>query len=347
MIIFRADGSNKIGAGHIMRCMTIADAFPDKERVLFVTCSEDSVPLINARGYKAVVLKTYEGKEALEVPIDKELKEFKAILKENKPSFIMVDSYRATDDYLTELGKICTVGYIDDVGEHKYPVKLLLNYNAFASYDKLDELYESDTMVLVGPDYAPIRKEFKKAKFEIRDEVRNVLILTGGGDAYNLTGKFVSKFGSASDSDVIFHVVCGFYADEAALKQAAAGFKNIKLYKNVKNIWNLMSSCDVAISAGGTTVYELMALGIPVVGYTFADNQHPLMSYIERKRVFPTCGDYRDKGDELIEDVATGLKELFDKEKREKISHVEKTIITGSGAENIRDAIKYCAYKNV
>ncbi len=130
MIIFRADGSNKIGAGHIMRCMTIADAFPDKERVLFVTCSEDSVPLINARGYKAVVLKTYEGKEALEIPIDKELKEFKAVLKENKPSFIMVDSYRATDDYLTELGKISTVGYIDDVGEHKYPVKLLLNYNA-------------------------------------------------------------------------------------------------------------------------------------------------------------------------------------------------------------------------
>ena len=52
-------------------------------------------------------------------------------------------------------------------------------------------------------------------------------------------------------------------------------------------------------------------------------------------------------GDELIEDVATGLKELFDKEKRDKISYVEKTIITGSGAENIRDAIKYCAYKNV
>ncbi|MBO4808926.1 MAG: UDP-2,4-diacetamido-2,4,6-trideoxy-beta-L-altropyranose hydrolase [Lachnospiraceae bacterium] len=347
MIVFRADGSNKIGVGHLMRCMTIADAFPDKERVLFVTCSEDSVPILNARGYRAVVLKTYEGKDAADVPIDKELKEFAEVLKENKPSFIMVDSYRATDSYLAELGKICTVGYIDDAGDHKYPVKLLLNYNAFASYDKLDELYETDTMVLVGPDYVPIRKEFKKAKFEIRDEVKNVLVLTGGGDPYNLASKFIAKFGSKDSDGVTYHSVCGFYADEEELKKAAAGFKNIKLYKNVKNIWNLMASCDIAISAGGTTIYELMALGIPVVGYTFADNQHPLMNYIIRKKVFPMCGDYRDKGEELIDDIASSVKELFDKERRENISRVEKSIITGSGAENIRDAIKYCAYKNV
>lgn len=345
MIVFRADGSNTTGAGHLMRCMTIADAFPNKDRILFVTNSEESARMVAERGFDAVVLKTYEGRNPSEVSIEKELPELKKILKDNRATYLMVDSYRVTDDYLEKLKAITVVGLIEDKGDHKYPVNLILNYNIFADSDKMDKMYGTDAMILCGADYIPIREPFCEARYTVFKKVRNVLILTGGGDAFNLADKFVDFFGNREDG-IKYHLVSGFYANSEPLRRKIEKCNNIEFYSDIKDIWNLMVQCDIAVSAGGTTVYELMAVGVPVVGYTFADNQKPLMEYIKEKDIFPTCGDYRNEGDNLLKNIDNAIISLTEQTVRKEISFMEQSIVTGNGASYTKEAINYCINKN-
>ena len=50
MFYIRADGNEKIGMGHIMRCLTVADALRKQgEEVLFLTADEKPVKFIEER----------------------------------------------------------------------------------------------------------------------------------------------------------------------------------------------------------------------------------------------------------------------------------------------------------
>ena len=71
-----------------------------------------------------------------------------------------------------------------------------------------------------------------------------------------------------------YHVICGnFNAHEKELEKKANKFVNINLYKNVSNMAEIMKKCDLAISAAGSTLYELASLSIPSIVFSFADNQ--------------------------------------------------------------------------
>jgi len=340
MIVFRADGSNSTGAGHLMRCMTIADAFPNKDRILFITNSIESVGMVNARGYEAIAVSP-ENIDNIEDEID----EVKNILTGNNTTFLMVDSYRVTDVYLKELRKVTTLGLIEDKGDRKYPVDLILNYNIFADKKKLNEMYGDEAMVLCGAEYVPIREEFCRAKYTIYKSVKNVLILTGGGDAFNLAEKFVDYFGNRKD-DIKYHLVCGYYAkDNQSFLAKVSKTGNFTVHYDVSDIWNLMTTCDIAVSAGGTTIYELMTIGVPTIGYIFADNQKPLMDYVHEKEIFPFCGDFREKKDSLFSSIADKIESLNRQDERKRISDFEKSVIAGSGSLYIKEAIGYCISK--
>lgn len=338
MIAFRADGSNSIGAGHIMRCLTIADAFPDKKDICFITCNEDSVSLINERGYEAYCLAAYSAKDVMETPINEELSELIGLIKKLNISFLMIDSYRVTDEYLKALKAVTKTGYIDDRTDRHISADLVLNYNLFADEKKQKELADSSAKVLCGADFVPIRQEFSETFYEVRKEVKNVLILTGGGDALGLGDKF-AKFFAGDDSGITYHIVGPFYKDGSS-EGANAG--NIVRHAGIKDIWNLFKTCDVAITAGGSTVYELMCMGVPAIGYIFADNQKPLSDYIYTNEIFPSCGDYRIKKEELFRDVKKELENLCDVNVRKSISSKEKALITGSGAKRVKDEIEKC-----
>ena len=340
MIAFRADGSNIIGAGHIMRCLTIADAFDDKKDICFITCNEDSVSLINERGYEAYCLAAYSGKDVMKAPINEELSELKDLIGKLGIRFLMVDSYRVTDEYLKELKTVTNTGYIDDMTDKHISADLVLNYNLFADDKKQKDLADASAKVLCGADFVPIRKEFSETAYEVREEVKNVLILTGGGDALGLGDKF-AKFLGNDDSGITYHIVGPFYKEGSSDE---ANAENIVRLAGVKDIWNLMKTCDVAITAGGSTVYELMCMGVPAIGYIFADNQKPLADYIDKNKIFPSCGDYRVKKEELFNSIKKELENLCDVNVRKSISKKEKALITGSGAKRVKEEIEKCIF---
>lgn len=338
MIVFRADGSDKIGSGHLMRCMTIArqicEKYGDRQDVLFVTALEESVDFIRSKGFEAIAL----GK----IELNEELPEIISFLEKEKPEWLLIDSYKATVEYLAEVRKYTKVAYMDDFGEQRYPVDMIVNYNVFAREEHYTKLYEGqNTKCLIGPMYIPIRDEFTKQKFIVKEQMTDVLLLTGGGDYCHLSEKFIDTFGQKPElSGLRFHLICGYYNERMEIiKEKALKHDNFIIYENVSEMGRLMQKCDLALTAGGSTVYELCAVGVPFVGYSFADNQHPLMNYICEQEVAPYLGDYRECGDELLEDMAEHIIACKKTARRKEIHESVKGFVDGMGAARIADAL--------
>ena len=343
MIIFRANGNSKIGSGHIMRCLSLADAFSKlKYECCFILGSDDFKLVIEAKGYKTFVL--YSKFDEME----NELVDFQCILNDVKPSVIIVDSYFVTSDYLKILKNHCKVAYIDDLTEFAYPCDVLINYNLFAKEIDYKQLYGKANVeyptILAGARYAPMREEFQNiAEREIPTKCNNILLSTGGTDLVHIAKQFVDYLCDNNlNSGYIFHIVIGaMNADSDYIYEKARNNLKIVLHKNVRDMKSLMMDCDIAVSAGGTTLFELCACGLPTITYILADNQILNVNAFFNFGLMDTVGDIRGKSDvpSLIYNEIDKLDNEYARRKCMSRSMME--MIDGHGANNIaKDIIK-------
>lgn len=332
-IIIRADGNAKIGAGHLMRCMTIADAIADKSIVGFVCADEDSAALTREMGYETAVLHTDYKEMESEVPF------WEKILGGAEPKVILVDSYYVTNGYLANLAKYGKVVLLDDMAKTPWNVQALINYNAFATdemYEILNSPYEAK--VYTGGRYIPIRKQFCDRGYEVRKNAEHVLITTGGGDQDNIAGQILNQILSEKCE---YHVVTGqFNPHYETLLGMAKQYPNIHIYHNVKNMAQLMEQCDLAVTAGGTTIYELSAIGVPFVCFSYAENQEKLTEYIGRESIAGYGGAFHKNKSETLEEIGKQISLLVeDYELRLQYSCREKTLVDGQGAARIAEIL--------
>ena len=336
MILVRADGNARIGAGHLMRCMTIMEEVKkmvgDRE-ILFVCADEDSARTAKDRGFRAVTLESdYRDPEG-ELPCWEKLTE--AYPGQHT---ILVDSYFVTASYLAALKKFCRKLYLmDDLQEKSYPVDGVINYNVFADPALYARMYEGqDTELLLGSRYVPIRPEFLHHRVEPSREVKQVLITTGGGDADNIGGRILEAI---YRERITFHLVAGrFNPHLEELNAFARLHPNVQIHSNVSDMAGLMAQCDLAVTAGGTTIYELAALGIPFFCFSYAQNQEALTRYIGGHRIAGYCGAWHlDATGALTNIVREFDCACDDFTLRQRWHCSEKELIDGLGARRLAE----------
>ena len=191
MIVFRADGNGNIGSGHIMRCLSLADAAGERHiDCRFVTAGSELQSVIQERGYKCIVLGTDYA------DMEPELPRLTKILSDERPEAIIVDSYYVTRSYLETLRRYGNLIYIDDLAAFAYPVDALINYNIYAPAMGYEKLYAKDAkpLLLLGPRYAPLRKEFQRLGYRRpSSQVKDVLVSTGGADAEHIALRLIQS----------------------------------------------------------------------------------------------------------------------------------------------------------
>lgn len=345
-IIIRADGNTRIGAGHLMRCLTIAEALPDKSRAGFVCADRDSAEMVRARGFHAYVLGTdYKDMEA-ELPLWRKLfaeedawnsgeRMSEGPEPEAKKRIFLVDSYYVTNAYLKGLGRYGRVVLLDDMGKQAWKVSSLINYNVFATremYQAFAGMYP--TKYFLGGEYIPLRKEFCGRDYCVKAQVEDVLITTGGGDVDNIAGKILERIW---EPDCRYHVVTGrFNPHYDELCEQAKLHGNIHIYHDVKDMAILMEQCDLAVTAGGTTVYELSAIGVPYVCFSYAENQEQLAEYVGRHGVAGFGGAYHKNPEGTLEKIARQIEEWKENpELRKSCSDGARRLVDGKGAGRI------------
>ena len=125
-----------------------------------------------------------------------------------------------------------------------------------------------------------------------------------------------------------FHFVVGSAnQDKEAIDEISKNIEIIQIHNNVKKMRDLMLSCDIAVSAAGSTLYELCACGIPTITYSLADNQIPAAKAFGDIGLMVNAGDIREdpECEKTICDLLIRLSK--DKERRQKMAFSTQQIV--------------------
>lgn len=333
-ICIRVDGNEIIATGHVMRCLSIAGQLRKMgAEIVFVVADERPCPMIEEMGFDTYVLNTVWNN------MDTETERFSTYLESNDIRIVLLDSYFVTEDYLSNISKVASICYIDDMDKFIYPVHVVINYGL-----QCDRNYQSrysavglDTSFLLGCNYIPLREEFSYEPYSVKEKVSRVLITTGGTDQLSMTYSLLEEF--LADSILTrleYNVIVGrFNKDKELLKSIAQRYTNVILHENVNNISYWMRKCDVAISAAGTTKYELSACGTPSICFEVADNQEGAKNWEKNGYMLYAGNAYMEK-DKCLRECCKKLNSLCDDyELRKNMSEKMQKLVDGLGAERI------------
>lgn len=333
--LIRVDGNSVIGTGHQMRCLAIAEELQKVCEVVFVVADEENIGILGESNYRVIVLSGQWNN--LEIELDA----FENVIKQEAAQVLLIDSYQVTEYYLQSIKKHIKTIYIDDLYEYLYPCDMLVNYAVYAQdYDYKERYSQTGTKLLLGCEYVPLRNTFAEIPNKhIGEEIENVLVLTGGTDVYHFALNFVKCIALEQKwSKIQFHIICGKYnSDIEELKCLVVDAQNIHIHQNILGLSKFMQGADIAISAGGTTLYELSACGTPTIGYLLADNQLGNLSAFSEKGYMISVGDIRD--DFPTEKINEGIKVLSDPLLRKTTQDKMKKLVDGNGAKRLADEI--------
>lgn len=325
MIYIRTDMNKIIATGHVMRCLAIANAARScGEETTFILADEQAAQLLEERGYSSIILHTVWNDMESELPV------LVQVIRENNISRLLVDSYQVTNYYLKSLCKLVKLIYLDDLNAFHYPVHALICYANYWKKFRYEEQY-SDTELYLGTKYVPLRQAFSNCpRKKISMQIEKILIMSGGTDPYGVMDKLLVRLNRRQYKRI--DVICGRY--NGAYNSLCAKYaeeSNIQIHRSVTDIDRYMKEADLAVSAGGTTLYELCACGTPAISYSFADNQLDNVRQFEEDNLIDYAGDAR------YENIAQNLVELVEKYqndyelRRDRSERMEK-MIDGKGA---------------
>ncbi len=239
------NGNNIRGLGHIYRALELADEFYTKPDILFDEEQTD----IHVFGRTTHNL----------CPVCGENQLFERCGEEKYDIFIN-DILDTTSEYMHHLRKAMPHARIvnfEDDGEGAKNADLVIN----ALYE-----WTNNRNTYVGEDYYIAGKTFMFYEpITIAERVRSVLITFGGADPQNYTETILDIIQRSEYAGYSFTVVLGKTKKNVETLMELNRIGNITVLYDVKNMAEIMSKCDLAITSRGRTTYETAMLGIPAI----------------------------------------------------------------------------------
>ena len=318
------EGSKNIGFGHITRCLSLYQAFEEYNiHPKFIVHGDDSLTgLLQGTNYELIDWMETKNK----------------FLENIRGSDIgIIDSYLASDDIYEELSKSVRIPvYIDDNKRIDYHKGVVINGNIHAL--SLHYPTKEDVVYLLGTDYVPLRKEFRDVPEKIiNEEVKSILITFGGDDIRGMTPK-VLKLLTENYPNIKKNIVIGQgFKNKQEIHRFVDKNTILTLDATGEQMKNLMLKYDIAISAGGQTLYELARIGVPTVAVVVADNQRISVQGWQKTGFTEYAGWWEDSN--ILDRIKNGLDKLKDVNKRIEINRIGKALIDGRGSERIVEFI--------
>ncbi|MCI6655874.1 MAG: hypothetical protein MSH21_11610 [Clostridium sp.] len=287
---------------------------------LFIVSDEESAGMFKNSNFSFINLqcdyRDYSDKSA------KHLLEM--IINEDIDS-ILIDSYYIKNAYVEILRKNVKVACFYYM-TRKISVDVLINYNVDYDIEFYKKNYISaSSKLLLGTKYVPIRDEFRSVCYQCRPHVERILVLTGGSDPFHITDLFLEESGKFDK--ITWNIVVGRYSEFVLQKQVP---KNVKIVYNTHQMASLMLENDLVISAAGTTMYEICAIGIPAIIFSMADNQCSEPKYLEKMGCIKYIGDVRENHFDLA--VEKSLRVMMNSfSKRQSMSKKMRFVVDGAG----------------
>lgn len=257
-------------------------------------------------------------------------------------SWLVLDGYAFDEAYHRHLlGTGHPVLAIDDNAHlDSYDVDIVVNQNLHAK--SLQYRVRSDTRLLLGPAYVLLRRDFRRhgrPRPPPPAIARRVLVTLGGADPLNVTQKIVEGLRRTSVMGLEAEVILGpnNRNHEELARIAAEGPVRIRLRRDVSDMVQVMAKAELAVSAGGTTSWELAYMGVPTLAVILADNQRNLVNGLEHESILKSMGWHEDL---TPEDIARAVDELAkDESRRNQMIERGQALVDGRGVERVVAAL--------
>lgn len=330
-VAIRAGGNKNQGLGHVARCISLAQELIFNNFKVFFLIDDDTYIIDFLNKHR------FEYKSLTSKNLNLEIKETKKIIKDLNIDLLITDSYNLNNFYFKEMKN--TVKYlvsIDDTNLYDYISDIVINYNIYAH--KLNYKFNDETRYLLGCNYCLFRKEFQENDYiAINKTCTNVLITMGGTDVNNYTYtilKYLYEF-----NYINFNVIINEkFNNLNKLKALASCKSNINLIFNPDNMKSIMLKNDIAISASGSTAYELLSLSIPSILIIQADNQELICKELSNINTCIYGGWFYELTEDKFNEIFAKLTNNY--EFRKSISDNCKCVVCKTGVKNVVNEIK-------
>jgi UDP-2,4-diacetamido-2,4,6-trideoxy-beta-L-altropyranose hydrolase len=304
-IAFRTDASVQIGTGHVMRCLTLAEALAVRGAECLFLCRAhpgNLIEFIRSKGHVVhALLSEVQLADRVDHIIDssasrselahgpwlgatqaQDAAACKPILAEFQPDWLIVDHYALDVTWeLTLKPFYSKMMVIDDLADRVHTCDILLDQTFGRNTEDYRSRVSSECRLLCGAQYALLRPEFMALRpYSLQRRalpvLRDLLITMGGVDKDNATGQVLQALLNCPlPGNCRITVVMGATAPylNDVLVQANHMPWTTRVLVGVSDMAQLMADSDLAIGAAGSTAWELCCLGVPTLLVCTAANQ--------------------------------------------------------------------------
>ena len=348
-----------MGTGHVMRCMTLAEALRDKgAEISFITRAHPGnlIEFIAQKGFAINSLPLLVGMEKqtqtqptnplahaewLGALQQQDALQCVPLLQEIQPDWLVIDHYAIDYSWQSILKPYYKkLMVIDDLADRQHECDVLLDQNLGRKVSDYRELVPANATLLLGTDFALLRPEFtlwrdSSLKRRAKPELKHLLITMGGIDTNNVTGRVLTVLKDCGlPNNLKITVVMGGAAPWLEhVKQQAAQMPNATEVKvNVTNMAEIMANSDLAIGAAGSTSWERCCLGLPTLMVVLADNQLIIANALERTNAAYLIGDQAAIVNQL---PVLMTQAMLSSTQLAAMSHAASVIVDGAGVERV------------
>lgn len=323
-IVFRTDASADIGSGHVMRCLTMAQALAAQGHATTFLSSDETPETV-----PALVKSGFDIKPSEATP---------------ECDWLIVDHYGLDAGYESAARDWAKkIAVIDDLADRPHECDLLID----TTYGRSPEDYKSlvpekNCHLLCGSEYALLRPQFAQARpaslARSDGSLNRILIFFSSTDPHDLTGRSLEALEGLDQALSLDVIIGAHHPDKTGLKARAKNSKHsVSFHENVSDMAALMAAADLAIGAGGTTSWERCALGLPAIIIEIVDNQRFLAKKLAEAGVVMNLGWHESVE---VQDIEKAVQSFSDTPQTLKdMSAQAAAICDGRGADRVTCAI--------
>lgn len=339
-VLVRVDASSEIGLGHAMRCTALIEAMREMGHhvgVATVTMPAALVTRWEALGVAVSWIGAPVGSAADAIHTT-------TIAEAQQCDWVIADGYHFGLDWqlIVRTARTHVAMFDDEARADRWLADLLINQNHGATA----AMYHTSApraMVCAGASFALLRNAFRSARatpHTMPARAQRLLLTLGGADPANLTSRFIPALSAHDGLDV--RVVLGAvnpHRDAVLAAIAAhAGPATFTVLEHVEDMPAHMLWADLAITAGGSTLWELACLGVPSLVVVLAENQRPGATACVAAGMARSLGDADTFNEQAVSAIVAEV--IGDAAARHAMSHAGRQLVDGQGAYRVVEALQ-------
>lgn len=289
-IAFRVDASMQIGTGHVMRCVTLADALVGDDTTIHFICRYlpgSLEKMLRDKGFDVSILPvTEKSNEEFPLPhsdwlgVAQEVDSIAtlALIENQGYDWLVIDHY-ALDIRWEKIirSSVKKVMVIDDLADREHDCDILLDQNLYADQEtRYKDKVSNQCRTLIGPRYALLRKEFAEYRKKVEPrlgKVTRILVFFGGVDVHDFTTKTILALSEITEHKFLVDVVIGYQHPNKDEIETLCQRLGYFCYVQTSQMAELMANADLSIGAGGGAVWERACLMLPTLSIPIALHQ--------------------------------------------------------------------------